>query len=361
MREQSGEPTGSGELEARLECLAAAIGDARAAAHPVLRAQRLAQVQRQSGWALREAVTECRERLGMTWRDTAAALQVPFGTLYRQYRDGGPIMLGIGMPGDGMPSTGATVPGLDRDHRPDLEILILGELVVRARGRPVRLPAPGLRALLGALLLGPGDVVGEDRLLELAWGTGKGSRRAMHCAVHRLRGWLQDVAGAASRLEHAGSGYRLALPDGSVDLTRFRDGMRSGAAAHDSGHRLALLSAALGEWRGPMLGGRPEWLAADPAVRAIEQARVHCATALADLALCAGRPGDRLATVERVAAAAPYDEPLQARLIRMLSASGRHAEALRHVERVRRRLSDDLGIAPSAEIRHAHAVALKAL
>ncbi|WP_433334461.1 BTAD domain-containing putative transcriptional regulator [Spirillospora sp. CA-294931] len=318
--------------------------EARRAVDPAVRARLIAQVQRQSGWALRQAVTECRERLGMTWRDTASTLQVPYTTLYRQYQAGGRLVVGE-----------------NRDDRRDgagdhLDLLVLGELVVRSGGNEVALPGPSVRALMGALLLTPGDVVREDRLLELAWGSERGSRRALQCAVHRLRTWLRDLGGTC-RLEHSGTGYRLAVPDGAVDLARFRERVRAGSAG-DPDRRLALLAAALEDWRGPVLGGRPEWLAADPVVRALEQARVDCAGALADLAFRLGRAGEVVAAVEEVAATAPYDEPLQARLVRLLSACGRHAEALRHVERVRRRLADDLGIAPSREMRGAHAAAL---
>ncbi|MFG2000563.1 BTAD domain-containing putative transcriptional regulator [Spirillospora sp. NPDC048911] len=230
-------------------------------------------------------------------------------------------------------------------------------MVVRSDGVNVPLPGPSLRHLLGALLLSPSDIVGEARLLELAWGE-RGTRRALQCAVHRLRSWLKNVGGPQYRLEHSGSGYRLVVPAEAVDLTRFQARVRAGASG-DPDRRLALLSAALGEWRGPVLGGRPDWLAADPAVRALEQARVDAAAALADLAFRLGRSADVVALVEEVAAAAPYDEPLQARLVRLLSSAGRHAEALRQVERVRERLADDLGISPSEEMRSAHAAALQ--
>ncbi|MEU5878618.1 BTAD domain-containing putative transcriptional regulator [Spirillospora sp. NPDC047279] len=246
-------------------------------------------------------------------------------------------------------------------RRPDLDLLILGDLAVRAGGRDVALPGPSVRALLGALLLTSNESVGEDRLLELGWGADRGSRRALQCAAHRLRGWLgglADKGGPLHRLEHSGNGYRLEIPDDAVDVARFRQLFRTSTTAEPE-RRLALLSAALGEWRGPVFGGRPEWLAADPAVRAIEQARVDCASALADLAIRLGRPSEVVATVSEVAANAPYDEPLQARLVRLMSLCGRHAEAVRQVDRVRRRLAADLGIAPSPEIRSAHAAAVQ--
>ncbi|MEU6041533.1 BTAD domain-containing putative transcriptional regulator [Actinomadura sp. NPDC047616] len=240
-----------------------------------------------------------------------------------------------------------------------MDILILGDLIVRSEGRPVPLPGPSVRALLGVLALTPGEVVGEERLLTLAWGADKGTRRGLQCAAHRLRGWLRDVAGTACGLEHTGSGYRLTAPDDAVDVTRFTLRARESETAADPRRRLSLLAAALGEWRGPVLGGRSEGLDADPVVWAVEQARVDCAAALADLACRLGRQAEAVPLVREVAAAAPYDEPLQAALVRLLATSGRPAEALRQVERVRRRLADDLGIAPSAEIRNAHAAALR--
>ncbi|MBO2450800.1 winged helix-turn-helix domain-containing protein [Actinomadura barringtoniae] len=245
----------------------------------------------------------------------------------------------------------------ERPQAPGPDLLILGELVVRSGGRDVALPGPSVRALLSALLLTAGEVVGEDRLLELAWEAEKGSRRALQCAVHRLRGWLGRLA-TGCRLEYAGTGYRLVVPGGAVDLGRFQELLKEAAAAQNPERALDLLSLALGQWRGPVLGGRPEWLAVHPLVRAIEQARVECAAAVADLAFRLNRH-DVVPLVGEVAALAPYDEPLQARFVRLLARAGRHAEALRHVEEVRRRLADDLGIAPSREVRSAHAVALQ--
>lgn len=354
---------GSGGLEHYLERLTEELGKARDAGHPAGQARHLAQVQRLSGWALRQAVATCHEDHGMAWRDTASAVQIPFAVLSRQYEAGGRIVVDDPPstasphdPPDG-PETASSGPG-KRGTRVDL--LILGELAVRVDGRDLSVPGGArVRALLGALALAPGDVVGETRLLELAWGAGKGSRRALQCTVHRLRTWLRDVAGAACRLEFTGSGYRLAMPADAVDIARFRDHVKASATTCDPERRLDLLSAALGEWRGPVLGGRPEWLTADPIVRAVEQARIDTAGALAELASQLGRPAEFVPVVGAVAAAAPYDEPLHARLVRLLSRCGRHAEALLHVEQVRQRLADDLGIAPSGEVRNAHLAALR--
>lgn len=243
--------------------------------------------------------------------------------------------------------------------RAGLDFLILGELVVRCDGHDLPLPGRAVRSLLGALLLTPGEVVGDMRLLELTWGVEEGSRRALQCAVSRLRNWLREHTRPCCHLERAGSGYRLDVPPQSVDITRFHESAQASMATGDPERRLMLLSAALAEWRSPVLGGHLESLTTDPVVRTVEQARIDCACALADVASRLGRPAEVVAAVSVVAAAAPYDEPLQARLVRLLSACGRHAEALRCVERVRQRLADDLGVAPSGEVSSAHAAVLQ--
>jgi tetratricopeptide (TPR) repeat protein len=75
----------------------------------------------------------------------------------------------------------------------------------------------------------------------------------------------------------------------------------------------------------------------------------------ADLALGLGKPEAVLPYVRELAAATPYDEPLQARFIRLLGESGCRAEGLRRFEEVRRRIADELGVDPSDELRTAHA------
>jgi ABC-type multidrug transport system fused ATPase/permease subunit len=108
-----------------------------------------------------------------------------------------------------------------------------------------------------------------------------------------------------------------------------------------------------------LLGGRPERLTADPIVRAVEQARIDTAGAVADLTSQAGSPG-RVRTGRGGGGRSRPVRRASARTARTAAVEcGRHAEALLHVERVRQRLADDLGIAPSGEVRNAHVAALQ--
>jgi hypothetical protein len=62
-------------------------GDAAA-----IRADYLAKLQRLSGWALRDAVSDGLEH-GMTWRWMGTVCQLPVGTLHRQYKARGRIVV----------------------------------------------------------------------------------------------------------------------------------------------------------------------------------------------------------------------------------------------------------------------------
>jgi hypothetical protein len=60
---------------------------------PVRRAQHLAEAQRQTGWALRSAVEECKDA-DTPWRTLAGSLELAHDALWRQYKAGGPVMAG---------------------------------------------------------------------------------------------------------------------------------------------------------------------------------------------------------------------------------------------------------------------------
>jgi DNA-binding SARP family transcriptional activator len=235
---------------------------------------------------------------------------------------------------------------------------ILGRLAITAAGQAVTLNGPSVRGLLGALLLSPGEPVLDDRLLTFVWGPDGGSRRALHCAISRLRTWLQERLGLTDCVVRAEGGYLADVPAQRVDVARFRWRIRLAATA-DSQARVEHLRTALDEWRGPVLDGGPEWVRTDPTVMRIEASRAHCVRELADLCQQAHLAGVALPYVAGLAEASPYDEPLHARLIELLAADGRRAEALRVVEQVRRRLAEELGVDPSDEITGAHLAVLR--
>ncbi|MDP9845612.1 AfsR/SARP family transcriptional regulator [Streptosporangium lutulentum] len=237
---------------------------------------------------------------------------------------------------------------------------MLGPLQVCRDGVAVALPARHPRMLLAALLLHNGEIVAEGQLLEQVWDHGVGSVIALRTAVSRLRSWLRDTVGAVASIEHVDGGYRLRLPDGSVDATRFRVALAadSDISGLDPHQRLANLMNALEQWRGPVLEGAPDGVREDPVVRALDDDHATCLQRLAALAISVQAPELLLPRTRALAQARPFDEPLHTRLIELYAACGRPAEALMEYERLRSRLADELGVAPSADAQRAHLAVL---
>ncbi|MFI6599562.1 AfsR/SARP family transcriptional regulator [Nonomuraea sp. NPDC050536] len=240
------------------------------------------------------------------------------------------------------------------------EFRVLGRLEITRAGREVRLPGQHVHWLLAVLLLSDGSPVSEDQLLHLVWGPSGTSLRALRTTISRLRSWMRGHAGAAHAIEHVRSGgYLFEVPGERLDAARFMSLYRASGREPDPDAGLGLTLRALKEWRGVVLEGAPESIRAHPAIGRLERARTACASRAADLALRAHRPEAALRQVRDLAAGTPFDEPLQARLIRLLAATGRRAEGLRHFAQVRHRLADELGVDPSDELRAAHALLLQ--
>jgi DNA-binding SARP family transcriptional activator len=85
--------------------------------------------------------------------------------------------------------------------------------------RRVPLGAPKQRALLAALLVHAGEVLTRDRLIDALWGDEPpaSAAQSLQVYVHGLRKAL-----GAGRIETHGTGYRLSLGPGELDLERFR-------------------------------------------------------------------------------------------------------------------------------------------
>ncbi len=134
---------------------------------------------------------------------------------------------------------------------------LLGPLELRGDdGVPVALGGRQPRALLAALLLGEGRVVGLDVLLRAVWGDELPDTAAATLQTYVSR--LRRALGPAGRelLRHEVAGYRLVLPPGALDAARFQQLAARGSAAlqaDEPARAVALLREALGLWRGEVL------------------------------------------------------------------------------------------------------------
>ncbi|MFI0899290.1 BTAD domain-containing putative transcriptional regulator [Streptomyces sp. NPDC020983] len=209
-----------------------------------------------------------------------------------------------------------------------------------------------LRALLTALALRPGRVVGTDALIEDVWDGEPPA--AANGALQALVGRLRRAIGHDA-VDSAEGGYRLVADKDDVDLFRFERLADEGSRALADGDAVkaaGLLADALALWRGPALADLPDRGSA--AVRA-EALRLDARRLRLAAEVQLGRAAGVLPELAGLAADHPLDEPLHALHIRALRAAGRTADALAAYEGVRRALADQLGADPSPELRALHA------
>ncbi|GAA4564806.1 BTAD domain-containing putative transcriptional regulator [Planotetraspora kaengkrachanensis] len=236
---------------------------------------------------------------------------------------------------------------------------ILGQTEVwLEHGRPVPVGGPGLRALLGLLLLGAGRVVTGERLIDGLYGAEPpaNATNALQAQVSRLRQQFGDLV-----VRHP-AGYRLAVDPDDVDALRFERLAAEGRRALSSGdHHAAarLLREALGLWRGPALADVPDAPFAATEAARLEELRLDAAEDLADAALALGEHRDLLPELQQRVTAHPLRERSIGQLMRALYSGGRQAEALAAFEDTRRRLADELGADPSAELSAIHLAVLR--
>ncbi|MFJ5123165.1 AfsR/SARP family transcriptional regulator [Kitasatospora sp. NPDC088548] len=217
-------------------------------------------------------------------------------------------------------------------------------------GTPVPLGGARLRALLTALALRQGRPVPADLLVDEVWDAEppQDSSAALQTLVGRLRRTI-----GRAEVGSGPAGYWLTDP--RTDLAEFQRLSTEGRRALENGdHPLAAerLRAALALWRGPALADLPD--RGGPATRLEAQRDEACRHRItADLGL--GRAADLTAELAELCERQPLDESLQYLMVRALHESGRTAEALRHYERTRRALADELGADPGRRLQLLHA------
>ncbi|MFI6907003.1 BTAD domain-containing putative transcriptional regulator [Nonomuraea sp. NPDC050394] len=224
-------------------------------------------------------------------------------------------------------------------------VRLLGPVEFRWAGAPVALPRRQQRLLLGVLALSANRMVPLQRLAEVFWpdGVPQGGRRQVQVLVSRLRGLL---AGTDVEVLAAGSGYGLRIDPMAVDAHRFAVLTERAASSLDDEEKAALLRQALDLWRGPVLDEAAVGGARDLICVRLEEARREALEELAEASLRLGRHRQILGALAEEVAADPARERTAGLLMLALYRSGRVAEAFDVFERVRARLSGELGLDP---------------
>lgn len=254
---------------------------------------------------------------------------------------------------------------------------VVGETQGQA-GRTPRLSAARHRALLAALALHRDRAVSSGQLVEAVWGPGApaGAAGTLQTYVSAVRRALEPDLPPRQPSRHlvsSDAGYRLTVPEEAVDAAVFDTAVRGvhtdlGEATTSVtpvldpaiGERLrARLEEALDLWR-----GTPYLDVADTADLLAERGRLEELRLLAqeDLAtvrLASGDAATATTELEVLTALQPLRERPWVLLAVALVRSGRQADALAALDRLRRMLDDELGLEPSLAVRELQTAILR--
>jgi len=242
---------------------------------------------------------------------------------------------------------------------------MLGPLEVRSGddsgdgpGEPLEVGGTRLRALLIMLALRPGQVVPASQLIDGLWAdqVPAGAPNALQALVSRLRRALPEAV-----LESRPAGYQLKLDPGSTDIVRFEELVAVGRVQlrDDPMAASKTLRQALALWRGPALVEVADTDFGQAAIARLDELRLTAIEHRVDADLATGNTAGLVAELEGLVTAHPMREPLAARLMRALHAAGRRGAALEVYEQTRKRLVDQLGVEPSAELAALHLYILR--
>ena len=244
------------------------------------------------------------------------------------------------------------------DPAPGIQLAIFGGLRLWRNGHEAAIGSRRQRIVLAELICAAGNVVGLTTLVDALWGQDPAASAVNQ--VHRIVGQLRRTLepglsphSAGTTILKAGVGYRLVTERVQCDLFQMRNLTHEARILLAGGKRQAAgerYGRALQLARGALFGGLHSEVETRPEFLAIEQERVATAVAAVDLAITDGGDSELLAVVAIIAASSPLNEPLHARLIRLLNASGRRADALSAFDAIRCRLADGLGVDPGQEL-----------
>ena len=237
---------------------------------------------------------------------------------------------------------------------------LLGPLLLTVAGTPVALGTPKQRAVLAVLLINRNRAVATDSLVDAAWE--ETPAPAVRASIHSYVSNLRRILGTAEVDPHAvlassPPGYRLSVADGDCDLDRFITKKAAGIHAAASGHfeqASSHLSAALAEWRGPVLDDLRDFAFVEVFATALMEDNVSAHTARAEAEIACGRGYAVIGELEELAAGRPYHEPLWAQLITAYYVAERQSDALEAYRRLKTVLVEDLGIDPGPTIESLH-------
>lgn len=249
-----------------------------------------------------------------------------------------------------------------------MRIEVLGAVRAWRGDQELPLGTPQQRGLLAMLALAEGQPVQADEIITALWGgrPPTSADNVVHTYIRRLRRVLEPdrPARQPSRLlPRLGAGYAIRAAPDQVDLWRFRrligTARQAGQPGRSSPQVFRILQEAMRLWRGPPAADLPG-LVDEQLIRVATEEHGAALAWYAEAALaCRDGVTEALPVLVQAAGAEPFDERLQAQLIRLYHAAGRRADALRVYRRSRICLRDELGVEPGPELATAYRTLLR--
>jgi len=237
---------------------------------------------------------------------------------------------------------------------------VLGPLQMTVDGVAVALGTPKQRAVLAMLVINRNRPVGIESLITAAWEQWPPAeaRASLHSYVSNLRRLLsKNGIDPRSVLVSAPPGYRLNVAETACDIGRFIVEKNAGVQAAAAGKFEAAsrhLTAALAEWRGPVLDDLRDLQFVDAFAAALVEDKVLVHTALVEAEIACGRAYAVIGELEALTAEHTYREPLWAQLITAYYLTERQSDALEAYRRLKDTLAEDLGIDPGPTLQALH-------
>jgi SARP family transcriptional regulator, regulator of embCAB operon len=237
---------------------------------------------------------------------------------------------------------------------------VLGPLQLSADGTLVPLGAPKQRAVLAMLVLNRNRAVSVDSLINAVWDESPvpAARTSIHSYVSNLRRLLGSAGYDPNKvLASAPPGYQLSVADDDCDLGRFITAKNAGVQAAAAGRfedASSFLTAALAEWRGPVLDDLREFAFVDTFATALTEVKVVTQIGLAEAEIACGRTDLVIPRLELLSAEHPFREPLWAQLITAYYVAERQSDALNAYRRLKTNLAENLGIDPGPTVTTLH-------
>jgi DNA-binding SARP family transcriptional activator len=227
-----------------------------------------------------------------------------------------------------------------------VEFRLFGGVDADRGGQAVDLGHTRQRCVLAVLLAEANAPVSVEELIDRVWAGEPPvrARESLQSYLTRLRRALPDLP-----ITRTGAGYLISVHESAIDLHRFR---ALAATARQTGDP-AQLEAALAVWRGePLAGLDVPWARSLRAALTLDRTAIELE--LVDTLLRLGRHNEVLPALTARVELDPLDERLAGQYLLALYRAGRQGDALRHYERVRVQLADELGIDPGPDLRAVH-------